>query len=481
MFDSVLVWFRRDLRDDDHVALAEALRRGRRVFCAFVFDRQILDALPTRDDRRVAFIYASLLELDAALRRRGGGLIVRHAHAVDEIPALACALGVSAVFVNRDYEPQAKERDARVARALIGQGIAFEAFKDQVVFDAREVLTRAGQPFTVYTPYRRAWLQRLSDDDVFAYGCAEGSLAPPPADASFPAPGVLGLRSPCPPDVVPGMRGARQRFAAFRARMARYADERDYPARAATSGLSVHLRFGTLSIRELVRTALAAGALRGAAGAASWLGELIWRDFYFMILDHFPHVAQRAFKPAFEAIVWEQGETARAHFAAWCAGETGYPLVDAAMRQLNQTGFMHNRLRMLTASFLCKDLGIDWRRGEAYFAARLLDFDLAANNGGWQWSASCGCDAQPYFRIFNPLLQSARFDSHGEFICRYLPELAALPLRFVHAPWRMPAGDLAACGVFPGKNVPFPLVEHAAARQRCLQRYAAIRSKASAA
>jgi deoxyribodipyrimidine photo-lyase len=246
------------------------------------------------------------------------------------------------------------------------------------------------------------------------------------------------------------------------------------------SYLSVHLRFGTVSIRELVAEAIAAGALRpGHEGAATWLSELVWRDFYFMILDRFPQVAERAFKPAYEAIAWEQGPPAEQAFAAWCAGRTGYPLVDAAMRQLNGTGYMHNRLRMLTASFLSKDLGIDWRRGEAYFAAQLNDFDLAANNGGWQWAASSGCDAQPYFRIFNPLLQSERFDPAGKFIRRYLPELAAVPDRFIHAPWRMSLSEQAACGVRIGRDTPAPLVDHQQARQLTLQRYAVVKGLAA--
>jgi deoxyribodipyrimidine photo-lyase len=274
--------------------------------------------------------------------------------------------------------------------------------------------------------------------------------------------------------VAPGMSGARALIDDFSPRLARYREQRDYPAIKGVSYLSVHLRFGTVSLRELVSLALAAGE-----DGATWLGELIWRDFYFMILDRFPHVAERAFKPEYDAIDWRQGEPADALYAAWCQGRTGYPLIDAAMRQLARSGYMHNRLRMVVASFLCKDLGIDWRRGEAWFARQLNDFDLAANNGGWQWAASSGCDAQPYFRIFNPLTQSQRFDPDGRFIRRYLPELAAVPDRYVHAPWLMSKDQQSACGVVVGRDTPAPLVDHAQARRETLARYAVVKHPAS--
>ncbi len=480
MINSVLVWFRRDLRDVDHAALAEGLRRARQVYCVFIFDRAILDILPTRNDRRVEFIRESLLELDQALRQRGGGLIVRQAHAIDEIPRLASELGVNAVFANRDYEPQAKARDAAVAAQLDAVGIAFECFKDQSIFEGAEVLTQAGRPYTVFTPYKNAWLKRLSDDDWVPHDSTTSALCPSKQATGVPTLEAMGF---CPTDlpalgVLPGMSGAKQRLADFADHIAAYKERRDYPAFNGGSGLSVHLRFGTVSIRELVCLALAAGALKtscNSAGAACWLSELIWREFYFMILDHFPHVATRSFKSDYDAIVWDQGQGADNAFTAWCQGQTGYPLVDAAMCQLNNTGTMHNRLRMVVASFLVKDLGIDWRRGEAYFAQHLLDFDLSANNGGWQWAASSGCDAQPYFRIFNPITQSERFDAEGTFIRNYLPQLAAVPTQFIHAPWRMDENAQMACGVFPGKNYPLPLVEHTQARQLTLARYAVVK------
>lgn len=485
MLDSILVWFRRDLRDDDNAALAEALRRGRRVYCAFIFDRDILDALPSPADRRVDFIHASIVELDAALQASGGGLIVAHGRAGDEIPRLGRQLGVDAVFANRDYEPSAKARDAQVAAALAGDGIGFESFKDLVIFDGAEVLTQAGRPYTVFTPYRNAWLKRLGDDDLApadaaAGGAGKGALqAPPAALAGLPTLAALGF-VPTGLDrlaIVPGMSGARALLDDFRGRLGRYHEQRDYPALRGVSYLSVHLRFGTVSIRRLVALANALVQQGGdeAAGAQVWRSELVWRDFYFMILDQFPHVVGHAFKREFERVAWESGERADADFAAWCAGRTGYPLVDAAMRQLAHSGYMHNRLRMVAASFLCKDLGIDWRRGEAFFAGQLNDFDLAANNGGWQWSASTGCDAQPWFRIFNPVTQSERFDPQGRFIRRYVPELQNVPDRHIHAPWCMSVAEQSACGVVIGRDYPAPLVDHAAARTRTLARYGVVK------
>lgn len=477
IYDTALVWFRRDLRDYDHAALYRALQRARRVFCAFVFDTDILDRLPSRADRRVEFIHGAVRELDAALRARGGGLWVRHGRAEQEIPGLAQALGAQAVFANRDYEPAAKRRDARVAASLRDTGIAFFAPKDQVVFDTDEVLTQAGRPYTVFTPYKNAWLKKLAADGDFylrAYPEAPaggGVLAPAPA-ARLPELAELGFTRTnlAQLGIRPGMSGARAAWVDFQERMARYHTLRDFPAVKGVSYLSVHLRFGTLSIRELAATAWRCAG----AGAATWLAELIWRDFYFMLLDHFPHVEHGAFKPEFDALAWDDWPEG---LAAWQQGRTGYPLVDAAMAQLNQTGYMHNRLRMLVASFLTKDLGIDWRAGERYFAAQLNDFDLAANNGGWQWAASTGCDAQPWFRIFNPVSQSEKFDPQGKFIRRYLPQLQAVPDPYIHAPWRLPPLLQRELGVLIGRDYPAPIVDHAQARARTLARFAALKGE----
>lgn len=465
------MWLRRDLRLRDHAALYHALRRHARVYVGFVFDRDILDLLP-RNDRRVEFIRESLVELDKALREVGGSLIVRHGQPRVEIPALARTLAVSAVYSNRDYEPATRLRDQDVMRSLSLDDIAFHTFKDQTIFEEDEVLTQAGKPFTVFTPYKNAWYKRaaLSDGDFYVrpYPVERyfDHLSPSTHATGVPTLTDIGFE---PTDlkvigVVPGMSGGRARVEDFFTRIDSYKTARDYPAVKGVSYLSVHLRFGTVSIRELAGRAWRAGN----EGALGWLNELIWRDFYFAILYHFPHAIGHAFKRAFDALTWDNEP---AWHQAWCHGQTGYPLVDAAQRQLFTTGWMHNRLRMVSASFYTKDLGLDWREGEAWFAQWLLDFDRSANNGGWQWSASTGCDAQPWFRIFNPVTQSERFDPQGKFIRRYVPELANVPEKYIHAPWTMPAEIQAECGVLIGRDYPMPVVDHAEARQRTLARF----------
>jgi len=492
-WNSSLVWFRRDLRDFDHAALHHALRQSRKVYCAFVFDTDILNELRNEtpsSDNRVAFIHASLIELDTALRTMGGALIVRHARACDAIPELAEALQVDAVFANHDYEPQAISRDALVADKLKAAGRQCFSFKDQVIFEKSEVLTLASKPFSVFTPYKNAWLKKLYADensaeafaDIAPYSVAEHSdrfahanlsltkTIPSLEEIGFAAVDLSALQMSA------GMSGGAALLGEFASRMSNYDASRDFPALDSTSRLSAHLRFGTVSIRTLVQRAIDSIRLgEGGSGTAIWLSELIWRDFYFMILHHHPHVAERAFKPAFNRIEWEDGDSAQILFDAWRKGQTGYPLVDAAMAQLNLTGFMHNRLRMVTASFLIKDLGIDWRWGERYFARQLNDFDLAANNGGWQWAASSGCDAQPYFRIFNPVTQSERFDAEGTFIRRYLPALRKLDNKAIHAPWLASSQILDNAGVELGKHYPLPIVAHEKARQQTLARYAVVK------
>ena len=473
--DAALVWFRRDLRLTDHAALFHALKAARRVYCAFVFDRAILDPLLADGcvaDRRVTFIHASLVELDARLRAHGAALIARHGFATEEIPRLAAELGVEAVFANRDYEPDAIARDARVQATLAADGRALHLFKDQVIFERDEVMTASGAPFAVFTPYKNAWLKKLSDFYLKPYPVERylHALAPSPVAAALPSLEALGF-APAELPLGAGESGASALFDDFKKRIDAYAQARDYPALKGPSYLSVHLRFGTVSIRALAGFAHARSA--ESAGAASWLSELIWREFYQQILYHHPHVVTHSFKPQFDRVVWEDDEAA---FAAWCEGRTGYPLVDAAMAQLNRTGYMHNRLRMVTASFLTKDLGIDWRRGERYFARQLLDYDLASNNGGWQWAASTGCDAQPYFRIFNPVAQSQKFDPEGRFIKRYLPQLGNFTPQEIHAPWRVPAERQRQAGCVIGVDYPAPIVDHDAARRRTLARYAVAKS-----
>jgi deoxyribodipyrimidine photo-lyase len=489
LFKKSLFWFRRDLRIADNAALYQALRQSEQVHCVFVFDRDILDALKAEgitDDRRVEFILESAVELDAALREMECGLIVRHAAARHEIPQLAAALGVDAVFANQDYEPQAIARDALAAKALAAGGRRFLQYKDQVIFEKEEILTRAQQPFSVFTSYKNAWMRKIAEDDGAFYLQAYpvdrhlARLAPLPEayQDTMPTLEQLGFAKSnlADLDIPTGMSGAQSLLDDFLARIEKYDIARDYPALKGSSYLSVHLRFGTLSIRTPARLAFEMmHSGRGGNGAAVWLSELIWRDFYFMILHHHPHVAGHAFKPAYDKIVWESGPQAEALFDAWRQGRTGYPLVDAAMLQLNLTGYMHNRLRMVAAGFLIKDLGIDWRWGERYFADQLNDFDLSANNGGWQWAASSGCDAQPYFRIFNPVTQSERFDAEGKFIRRYLPQLAKLSNQRIHAPWLASEEELKQAGITLGEDYPQPIVQHDLARQRTLQRYAVVK------
>jgi len=482
-FDTGLVWFRRDLRVHDNAALHAALQSCAHVHCVFVFDRAILDGLP-RADRRVEFIRESLVELDADLRALAGkplaGLIVQHGFATVVIPQLAETLNAQAVFAAHDYEPQAMARDAAVHSALTSQHRALVTVKDHVIFERREVLTQTGKPYGVFTPYKRAWLARLGDTPPTQHACephAQALAERPPAYAKpVPSLDALGFSATNLQDLCigAGARKARLLVDDFWERMDQYGQTRDFPSVKGPSYLSVHLRFGTVSIRQLVSLALQR-SLHGSAGASVWLGELVWRDFYFQVLANFPHVVDGAFKPEYDQIAWEHGAQAQTRFAAWCQGNTGYPLVDAAMAQLNQTGYMHNRLRMVAGSFLVKHLGIDWRWGERYFAEKLNDFDLSANNGGWQWVSSSGCDAQPYFRIFNPISQSEKFDTQGKFIKRYVPQLAGLDASQIHAPWRAKPVDLAAAGVVLGTHYPPPIVDHAQARARTLERYAVVR------
>ena len=479
------MWFRRDLRAYDNAALYHALKSCRQVHCVFVFDRAILDSLP-RLDRRVEFIRESLVTLDAELRAVAGdakaGLIVRHAVAVDDVPQLAQTLGVQEVFANHDDEPDALVRDAKVRGALANAGIGFQTYKDHVIFERSEVLTQMGKPYGVFTPYKNAWLQKVNDFYLRSYpvGKYVKALAPRPKAYQVPVPTLAELgfepTNLSSLHVPTGSPGGLALFEDFFDRMDRYDETRNFPAVKGPSYLGVHLRFGTVSIRQLASTGYQR-MLAGSKGAEVWLSELIWRDFYHQILHHHPRVVNASFKPEYDAIKWEHNKHAKELFAAWCEGRTGYPLVDAAMAQINQTGYMHNRLRMVVASFLVKDLGIDWRWGERYFAQHLNDFDLAANNGGWQWASSSGCDAQPYFRIFNPISQSEKFDPEGKFIRRYVPALAKLSTAAIHAPWLAKPMELQAAGFQLGKDYPAPIVDHAEARALTLQRFAVVKKE----
>jgi len=464
-------WIRRDLRLADNQALAAAMSNGATVVPLFVLDDRLLTA-PTAGAKRLAFLWQGLAALDADLRRRGSRLIVRRGDPAVEIARLAAETAATAVYAEEDYSPYARRRDATVAGA-----VPLHRLPGLTVRPADIVRKADGGIYTVFTPFSRAWkaLPLPQRSDLLP---APARLTPPPADlASLPLP-VATAASPLFPA---GEAEAQRRLAAFVGAagqsgerpgpIARYADDRNRLDLAGTSQLSPYLRFGMISARQCAVASLevmAAGDAAARRGAETWLSELIWREFYIGILYHFPHVLREAFRPEMRAIPWINDE---AQFAAWCEGRTGYPIVDAAMRQLVQIGWMHNRARMIVASFLVKDLLIDWRRGERFFMQHLIDGDLAANNGGWQWTAGVGTDAAPYFRVFNPVLQAAKFDPEGAYVRRWLPELARLPAEFIHTPWLAPAEVQRRAGCVVGRDYPTPLIDHAAARARLLRAY----------
>jgi deoxyribodipyrimidine photo-lyase len=421
--DTAIVWLRRDLRLQDNAALYYALKENEAVLPLFIFDSAILDKLEDKADKRVAFIHQSLLQMQKELVALGSSLIVLHGNPVD----IYKKLNPKIVYTNHDYEPYALERDGAVNKILQDKGVTFKTFKDQLIFEKDEVLKDDGKPYTVFTPYSRKWKAKLNKFYLKSYP-TEKYFSHFKTCKAFAIPtckdlGFETIETTFPECVI------KQSV------IEKYDTQRNFPAIAGTTKLSVHLRFGTVSIRKLAQLAVKKNEV--------WLNELIWRDFYHMILWHYPHIVDKAFKPAYDNIPWRKDE---AQFALWCEGKTGYPIVDAGMRELNTTGFMHNRVRMIVASFLTKHLLIDWRWGEAYFAKKLLDFDLAANNGGWQWAASSGCDAAPYFRVFNPTLQTEKFDPKFEYIKKWVPE-------------------------FGTSAYPTPIVEHTFARERVLKTY----------
>ena len=422
-----IIWFRRDLRLHDQAALYYALKEGLPLVPIFIFDRHILDELEDRQDRRVEFIHQAITTIQHQLLKLGSTLEVFFGHPEKLFPDLIKKYSIQTVFTNHDYEPYARERDKKVEKILKENNIPFKTYKDQVIFDKDEILKDDRKPYSIFTPYARKWKATVNEFYLSSY----------PYEKYFhyffkqPATEIPTLAEM-------GFKATGQPFPAStwsNNMLLQYAQQRDFPAMAGTSRLSVHLRFGTLSVRQLAREA--------AGMNDTFLNELIWRDFYHMILWHFPHVVGHAFKSEYDRIQWRNNDQ---EFEAWSKGATGYPIVDAGMRELNQTGFMHNRVRMIVASFLTKHLLIDWRWGEAYFASKLLDYDLSANNGGWQWAAGCGCDAAPYFRIFNPYLQTKKFDPAMEYTRKWVPE-------------------------FEDFNYPRPIVEHEIARKRCLEVY----------
>ena len=424
-----IFWFRRDLRLCDNAGLFHALKAGYPVLPLFIFDREILDRLDEKADARVQFIRDTLARMQEELVKYGSGLEVHYGHPLEVFSQLLSKYSVAKVFTNSDYEPYARERDAAVAKLLEKAGCSFHSYKDQVIFEKGEVLKDNGTPYTVFTPYSKRWKAALNDFYLKSYpvekytGCFYQRRP-----GRIPSLDSMGFK---PSDIVIPSQTVNQRV------IEKYKEQRDLPGiEGGTTRMGVHLRFGTVSIRELARKAQSSGDV--------YLGELIWRDFFHMILWHFPHVGKgKAFRPAYDLIKWRNNEK---EFERWCQGQTGYPIVDAGMRELNTTGFMHNRVRMVVASFLAKHLLIDWRWGEAYFAEKLLDYDLAANNGNWQWAAGSGCDAAPYFRVFNPYRQTERFDPDHKYIKKWVPE------------WE-------------GFGYPPPMVEHEAARKRALEVY----------
>jgi deoxyribodipyrimidine photo-lyase len=474
-----IVWFRRDLRLNDHVALQRAATDSERVVCAFVLDPVLLRG-PHIGAPIVSVFFDSLAELRARLRERGSDLALLEGDALPELRALARRTATTALYYNLDYEPHARERDERVAGGFRADGAHVAASIDHVYYGADEACKPDGSPYTVFTPYKRRWLERRESDPrppVPSLAAVERKLARAEAIGStrdVPAPEDYGhARSPQYPRG--GEANARRILDAFvSSGIGAYAERRNEPAVDGTSRLSPHLRAGTIGIRTCVAAAAQArSAARGtaAAGADTWTSELIWREFYQQILAHYPHVAREPFVPAARRLEFRDSQS---DFEAWSQARTGYPIVDAALVQLNTTGWMHNRLRMIVASFLTKHLLLDYRLGERYFEQRLADADLAANNGGWQWTASTGTDAAPYFRIFNPVLQSQKFDPNGDFIRSMLPALSNLDASAIHAPWLMPPLAAAAAGIRLGHDYPPPIVDHRLARERALAAYAPV-------
>lgn len=423
-------WFRRDLRIHDNAALYHALNGDHPVLPIFIFDTNILDELEDKDDARVTFIFDEIENIRNAFRDQGGDIWCYHGTPKEAWKALLKEHEVKSVFTNRDYEPYAKERDGKIRQMVEKQGGEFHDFKDHVIFDRDEVMKDDGDPYVVFTPYKKTWLARLGEQsNALKSFASEDNLKncvqwKSKDTMSLKDIGFERSKQQIPPKEVP------QKV------IKNYNKTRNFPAQEdGTSHLGIHYRFGTISIREKAQKA------KGLND--TYLNELIWRDFYSNILNHFPKVVDTSFHEKYDGIVWRNNED---EFEKWKAGKTGYPIVDAGMRELRETGYMHNRVRMITASFLTKHLLIDWRWGEAWFARWLLDYDLASNNGGWQWAAGCGTDAAPYFRIFNPYTQREKFDKDWTYVKRWVPEVES-------------------------NDYPDPIVDHKEARQRCLETY----------
>jgi len=470
-----LVWMRRDLRLTDHRALSEATKQAEQVHIIFNFDPHILDPLPT-DDRRVTFIMESLKELEEKLQKNGSSLWITYGPPEKEIPQLIKKLKVKCLFYNHDYEPYAKERDRKVERIVTKESkgsCEIQHFKDSVIFEGGEILTQKGEIYKVFTPFKKAWYEKLSEQErvIPLYKVNLKAIAQNKSNKlsilNHDWYKTIG-HSPTQNELLGGSSQALKRLKKFENDIIDYEQARDFPALEKTSLLSVYIRHGNLSIRDMFRIAFSGST----SGHQCWASELIWREFYTTILDQFPFVVDRPFRPEYSDIDWKGRKK---EWDAWQNGQTGYPIIDAAMRCLNETGIMHNRLRMVVASFLCKTLLIDWKKGEKYFALKLLDFDLAANNGGWQWSASTGTDAQPYFRIFNPYSQSQKFDPDGIFIKKWCPELKNFKGKNIHQPSRADMIEQAEAHCNLGTDYPLPVVDYKEKRNQALAMYKEIK------
>lgn len=460
-----LFWFRRDLRLHDNAALFHSLKNGK-TYCVFIFDTDILDSLKA-DDKRMPFIYEAIMNLKHSLQTLGSDLILQYGQAKNIIPQLAHELKVDAIYSNEDYEPGAIIRDDYVKGSL--SHIEFKQYKDSVIFSKKEILTDSQQNYNVFTHYKNKWLKTIKPFYYKSYPCEKYFtnliINIDKMWLSYPTLKDMNFNNTPPNNKLinhASEEKAKEIFLNFcQKKIQAYTNNRNYPAINGTSFLSVYLRFGLISIREIVANLYQLGIKEGVE---TWLSELIWREFYMQILFNYPHVINQAFKPEFNHLHWNQNNEL---FQIWCEGKTGYPLVDAAMRQINTTGFMHNRLRMLVACFLTKDLLIDYKLGEKYFATHLIDYELSSNNGGWQWSASTGCDAQPYFRIFNPSSQSKNYDKDAKFIKKWLPELKNVSAKYLHEPWEYEK-EIQNEGVVLGIDYPKRIVRHDEARKKAL-------------
>lgn len=456
MTTTTLLWFRRDLRLADNRALLKAIAENRPIIAVFIFDTHILTPL-AHDDRRISFICQSVSELQQRLSDKHIPLHIQTGEPEKIIPPLAADFHSASVICAEDYEPQAIARDSAVAAALKTQSCQFLAVTDQVLYPKATILTQQGSSYSVFTPYKRAWLKHYAEapetSAELPLHWQERQQQLPQSTWKInhcPTPEQLGFHA-YSDQAKGGEQAAQKTLETFLPKLNTYHEQRDYPAIVGTSNLSPYLRFGCLSIRQLVELAYH----EQSEGAQTWLSELIWREFYQQHLYHHPDNIHQSYREPYRELIWDNHPE---HLTAWQEGQTGYPIIDAAIRCLKQTGTMHNRLRMMTASFLCKDLLCDWRLGEQWFARYLLDFDLAANNGGWQWAASTGCDAQPYFRVFNPTTQSKKFDPKGQFIRQWLPELAHLSDKAIHQPPAL-------------TTYPKPIVDHASQRLRAIALY----------